>query len=115
MHTLDLTPDQLLTTTRSVRKRLDFDKPVPLHLIRQCLEIALQAPSASNRQTWHWIVVTDPDRRAAIGEFYRRAAADYLVSPRSAGRLFADDPDRAPVQARVGDSVVYLAEHMGEA
>jgi nitroreductase len=113
--TIDLTPDQLLTTTRSVRKRLDFERPVPLELVRECLDIALQAPSGSNRQTWHWVVVTDAEHRKAIGEFYRLAVADYLTGSGFAGRLFADDPTRAPVQARVGDSVAYLGEHMGAA
>lgn len=114
MPALELTPDQLLTTTRSVRKRLDLSRPVPMELIRECLEIALQAPSGSNRQTWHWLVVTDADQRAAIGELYRRAVAEYLDSPGAAGKLFADDPARAKVQNRVGSSVAYLGEHLGE-
>jgi nitroreductase len=112
--TLDLAPDQLLTTTRSVRKRLDFAKPVPLALVRECLDIALQAPSGSNRQSWQWVVVIDQEHRRAIGEFYRRAVADYLTGSGFAGRLFVDDATRAPVQARVGDSVAYLGEHMGD-
>jgi nitroreductase len=111
---LNLTPDELLTTTRTVRKRLDLQRPVPLDLVKDCLEIAMQAPSGSNRQTWHWIVVTDAAQRASIGDYYRRAVAAYLDSPGAAGRLFADDPDRARVQARVGDSVAYLGEHMGD-
>jgi nitroreductase len=111
---LDLTPDQLLTTTRTVRKRLDLTRPVPMELIRTCLEIALQAPSGSNRQGWHWLVVTDADQRAAIGELYRRAVAAYLDSPGAAGKLFADDEDRAKVQTRIGSSVAYLGEHMGQ-
>jgi nitroreductase len=110
----ELTPDQLLTTTRSVRRRLDLTRPVPLELVRECLEIALQAPSGSNRQGWHFVVVTDAEQRRAIGELYRRAVAGYLDSPGSAARLFADDPDRAPVQQRVGASVAHLGEHMGE-
>ena len=114
MTTLDLTPDELLTTTRTVRKRLDLDKPVPMELIRECIEIALQAPSGSNRQTWHWLVVTDAGKRAQIGEYYRRAVAEYLDSSGAAGRLYADDPDRAPVQKRVGSSVAYLGERMGQ-
>ncbi|MCW2858750.1 MAG: bluB 2 [Actinoallomurus sp.] len=56
-----MTPDELLTTTRTVRKRLDLTRPVPPELIGKCLEIALQAPSGSNRQSWQWVVVTDPD------------------------------------------------------
>jgi nitroreductase len=113
--TLDLTPDDLLTTTRTVRKRLDLDRPVPIELIKECIEIALQAPSGSNRQTWHWLVITDKEKRAAIGEYYRRSVASYLESSGAAGRLYADDPDRAPVQQRVGSSVAYLGERMGEA
>jgi nitroreductase len=72
--TVALTPDELLTTTRSVRKRLDLTRPVPLDLVLECLELALQAPSGSNRQGWHWLVVTDLQTRARIGELYRRGA-----------------------------------------
>lgn len=114
MTSLDLTPDELLTTTRSVRKRLDLERPVPLELVRECLDIALQAPSGSNRQQWHWVVVTDEGQRAAIGDLYRRAVESYLDSPGSAARLFAEDPERAAVQSRVGDSVAYLGERMGK-
>ena len=111
---LPLTPDELLTTTRTVRKRLDLTRPVPLDLVRECLEIALQAPSGSNRQGWHWVVVTDAEKRRAIGDVYRRVAEGYVRSAGSAGRLFQDDPERGPVQSRIGDSVAYLGEHMGE-
>ncbi len=55
-----LTPDELLTTTRSVRKRLDFTRPVEREVIQECLAIAQQAPAASNMQNWHFMVVTDP-------------------------------------------------------
>jgi nitroreductase len=113
MPTLPLSPDELLTTTRSVRKRLDLSRDVPLELVRDCLEVALQAPSGSNRQGWHWVVVTEPETRRIIGEYYRQAVADYLQSSGSAATLFADDPDRSPTQRRIGDSVAYLGEQMG--
>ncbi|MBB3082746.1 nitroreductase family protein [Geodermatophilus sabuli] len=112
--TLPLTPDELLTTTRAVRKRLDLTRPVSLELVRECLEIALQAPSGSNAQSWHWVVVTDPAQRAAIGEIYRQQVVRYAESRTFAGKLFADRPERSQVQHRVGDSAVYLGEHMGE-
>ncbi len=48
-----LTTDELLTTTRSVRKRLDLTRPVPPGLVQECLEIALQAPNGGMRQGWH--------------------------------------------------------------
>lgn len=114
MPTLPLTPDELLTTTRTVRKRLDLDRPVPMSLIRECLEVALQAPSGSNRQGWQWLVVVDPEQRRRIGEIYRAVTADYLASKYSAAKLFADDAERAAVQHRVGDSVAWLGEHMGD-
>jgi nitroreductase len=113
-YTLDLNPDELLTTTRTVRKRLDLDRPVPLELIRECIEIALQGPSGSNRQTWHWLVITEAEKRAAVGEYYRRAVEAYLAGPGAAGKLHADDPERGRVQRRVGDSVAYLGERMGQ-
>ena len=97
-----------------MRKRLDLSRPVPDELIRQCLQIALQAPSGSNRQGWHWLVITDADQRRAVGQVYRRPTEEYLASSGSAARLFADDPDRAPVQHRVGDSVAYLGERMAD-
>jgi nitroreductase len=107
-----LTPDELLTTTRSVRKRLDLTRPVPLDLVRQCLAIALQAPNGGMRESWHWIVVTDPQVRAQIGDFYRRSAEPYLARA-------AADPSRgagvgAGVMARVSSSSAYLARHIGQ-
>jgi nitroreductase len=109
-----VTPDELLTTTRSVRKRLDLTRPVDPELIRQCLEIAMQAPSGSNAQSWHFVVVTAAETRAAIGDYYRRSVASYLAAPTTAGKLFADVPERSAVQRRVGDSVAHLGKHMGE-
>jgi Nitroreductase family len=114
MPTLPLTPDELLTTTRSVRKRLDLTRDVPIDLVRECLEVALQAPSGSNKQGWHWMVITDENSRLMIGNYYRQAVASYLKSSGSAATLFPDDQERNAVQRRVGDSVAYLGEHMGE-
>jgi nitroreductase len=114
MATLPLSPDELLTTTRSVRKRLDLARPVPLELVRECLEIALQAPSGSNRQDWHWIVVTDPAQRAAIGAVYRRAFATYAADGGPGVDRYAGDPGRQATQRRVADSAAWLGDHMGE-
>jgi nitroreductase len=114
MPTLALTPDELLTRTRSVRKRLDLTRDVPIDLVHECLEVALQAPSGSNRQGWHWLVITDENRRRVIGDFYRQAVASYLKSSGSAAALFAGDQERSAVQRRVADSVAYLGDHMGE-
>jgi nitroreductase len=114
MPTLALSPDELLTTTRTVRKRLNLQRPVPIELVRECLEIALQAPSGSNRQGWQWIVIVDADLRRRIGDIYRETTLEYLSSRASAAKLFADDPGRAPIQQRIGDSVAWLAEHMGD-
>lgn len=114
MSLLNLTPDELLTTTRSVRKRLDLSRPVPLELVKDCIRIALQAPSGSNRQTWHWIVVTDAKQRGEIGRYYQRAVHTYLDSDGACGTLFPEDPERHAVQRRVGSSVAHLGDRMGE-
>jgi nitroreductase len=75
---LDLTLDELLATTRSVRKRLDLTRPVERQVLEECLRLAQQAPTASYAQNWHFVVVTDPDRRAALGELWRSVAGPYL-------------------------------------
>ena len=64
---LDLTPDALLATTRSVRRRLDLTRPVEREVLEDCLRLAQQAPTASYAQNWHFVVVTDPERRAGLG------------------------------------------------
>jgi|SRR5579875_1248724 len=114
MTTAPLTPDELLTTTRSVRRRLDLTRPVPDALVRECLETALQAPSGSNRQGWHWLMLTDPAVRAEVGEYYRQSFARYYSSGATAATQHAGDPERAAVQQRVTESALYLSEHMGE-
>ena len=111
---LDLDPDQLLSTTRAVRKRLDFGRPVPDELIRECVAMALQAPSGSNIVTMRFAVVTEPAKIAAIGTIYREVYAGYKASPGYAGSHPATGA-RALTQARVASSADYLGEHMGEA
>ena len=76
-----LTPKQLLTTTRSVRRRLDLERPVDPAVIRRCLEIATQAPTSVNAQHWHFVVVTDPHLRRGVADLYRRAWSDYATTP----------------------------------
>jgi nitroreductase len=78
---LELTPEQLLTTTRAVRRRLDLDRPVDPDTIRRCLEIAVQAPSSVNLQHWHFVVVTDQSTRSQLAGWYRRAWDDYADAP----------------------------------
>lgn len=102
---LPLTSDELLTTTRAVRRRLDLSRPVPLEVIREALEVALQAPSGGNRQQWHWIVVADPDIKAQIAAYYRRSHLAY----RAAGGEPTD-----PTAARVATSSDHLREVMAE-
>lgn len=70
--------DLLLTTTRAVRRRLDLDRPVEPAVIHDCLRLAVQAPTASNSQTWRWMVVTDADKRARIARLYAKFGAEYL-------------------------------------
>jgi nitroreductase len=71
--------DELLTTTRSVRKRLDLTRPVGRDVILECIRLAMQAPTASNAQDWRWLVITDADKRAAIADIYKSIGADYLA------------------------------------
>ena len=95
--------DLLLSTTRSVRKRLDLDRPVPREVILECLRMAVQAPTASNGQGWRWMVVTDPGSAPALAELYGSTAP---AVPRS-GRDGAMGSD--PQTIRVYKSALYLS------
>jgi nitroreductase len=77
---LDLTPDELLSTTRAVRRRLDLERPVEREVIEECLQLAQQAPSGSNLQTWRFVVVTDADKRRGLADLFRDVAEQYLAA-----------------------------------
>ncbi len=109
---LNLSADEVLSTTRAVRKRLDFDKPVSREVIEECLQLALQAPTGSNTQGWQWVFVTDPEKKKALADIY--AANFELYRAMGGPNLPADDP-RAEQQVRVVDSAMYLAENFHRA
>jgi nitroreductase len=97
--------DRLLTTTRSVRKRLDLDAPVDLDEIQECIGLACQAPTGGNVQDWRWVVVTDPDKRAGLAELYNRAAGPY----------FKANHDNIEARGITDmDSILSSAEHLAE-
>ncbi len=99
---LNLTNDELLSTTRAVRKRLDFDRPVPMSVVKECMEMAVQAPSGSNAQGWQFMFVTDPDKRAQIGEYYRQAFEIYKDMPVAIHKLHADSADTSLTSSKCG-------------
>ncbi|MFI8949759.1 nitroreductase family protein [Streptomyces sp. NPDC053750] len=100
-----LSGEELLTTTRSVRRRLDLDRPVDIRLVHEALSTALQAPNGSNDQPWQWIVVTDAERRGRLAECYRRAARPYLEA-------MAEQAAEEPERTGVWKASVHLSEHL---
>jgi len=109
---LDLSADEVLATTRSVRKRLDFDRPVEHDIIMECLELALQAPTGSNRQGWQWMFVTDEAKKLALRDIYMKNFTWYASQPRP---TYAGDDPRAAAADKVADSATYLADNMHRA
>ncbi|GFG97574.1 nitroreductase family protein [Mycobacterium timonense] len=110
--TLNLSADEVLATTRSVRKRLDFDRPVGRDVLMECLELALQAPTGSNAQGWQWIFVEDAEKKKAIADIYLANARGYLALPSAE---YPEGDTRGERMPKVKDSALYLAEHMHEA
>ncbi|WP_197499531.1 nitroreductase family protein, partial [Mycobacterium sp. 1245852.3] len=102
--TLNLSVDELLTTTRSVRKRLDFDKPVGRDVLTECLELALQAPTGSNSQGWQWVFVEDAEKKKAIADVYLANARGYLSAP---GAEYPEGDTRGERMGAVRDSATY--------
>ena len=116
MALLPLDPDQLLSTTRAVRKRLDFSRPVPDELIRECVSIAMQSPSGSNNMTMQFVIVKDPAKRKAIGDVYKQCYSIY----QSMDGVYIRSIDKGEANAnaqqqRSADSADFLGEHMGDA
>ncbi|MGE3588007.1 MAG: nitroreductase family protein [Ilumatobacteraceae bacterium] len=113
---LALSPDELLSTTRAVRKRLDFERPVPDDLIRECVGLAMQSPSGSNNMTMQFVIVRDPEKRQAIGEIYRQCYDVYRQLPGAYIRsIDKGDADSNAQQQRSADSADLLADRMGAA
>ena len=112
---LDLCADELLSTTRTVRRRLDFDRPVERRLLEECLRLAQQAPSASNSQMAHFVVVTDPVKKIALADLWRRGRVAYAQLPFSWRHYQYADPDHAATIPAMGRSVEHLADHLHRA
>ena len=108
---LSLPPDDLLTSTRSVRKRLDLARPVERSVVEECLSLALQAPTGSNRQGWHWVVVEDPAKKQALADLYGKNFDVYINMP---GQEYAPGDTRAAHMDAVRGSATYLREHFHE-
>src|SRR5437867_5186996 len=107
------TVDHLLTTTRVVRRRLDLSRPVGPEVLERCIEIALQAPTGSNAQGWHFVVVTDADKRAALADLYRRGF-DLLADAYASGLPYPEGDLRARQFPRMYESAAYLRDHLNE-
>lgn len=108
MH-LNLSADEVLSTTRAVRKRLDFDRPVSREVIEECLQLALQAPTGSNSQGWQWVFVTDPAKKQALADIYATNFAEYAKFAQS--NSYEEGDLRHEQRDRVTSSAMYLVEH----
>jgi nitroreductase len=109
--TLNLSSDELLTTTRTVRKRLDFSRPVPRALVEECIDIALQAPTGGFKQNWHWVVIGDETTKNAIASVYRQSWEQTAQS--SALPCYHGDDPRAKRMSKIVESGQYLADNIG--
>ena len=103
---LGLSADEVLTTTRAVRKRLDLTRPVPCEVLVECIDIAHQSPTGSNSQRWRWMIVEDADKRRAIADIYRTNFA--------AAYAGAEAPPAGSQAERVNQSAQHLADHLHE-
>jgi len=111
---VELTPDELLTTTRAVRRRLDLTRQVERELVAECVAIAMQAPNAGNRQKLHFVVVTDAQKRASLANIYRKGSETYFELRRSSLATGTGNPTNYRTEKRVYDSALYLRDHLHE-
>jgi nitroreductase len=109
---LGLSADELLSTTRAVRKRLDLNRPVETEVLLECLALAMQAPTGSNVQGWEWVFVTDPDKRKLVGDVYREKFGINAAKNRAADpeKVYGSNDVRAQGFGKLMDSVGYLSQ-----
>lgn len=98
--------DELLSTTRAVRRRLDLEREVPDDLLMRCIELAEQAPSGGDIASRRWIVVRDPETKAKIAELYRAAGGSETIK-RAEERRGSGHP-----KERIVESAAHLAENL---
>jgi nitroreductase len=98
--------DHLLKTTKQVRQRLDLTRPVPPELILECIDVASHAPMGGNQERNRWLVIDDPELKAAIAEPYQAVGRPYLAA--------GADSTATARQQRVIDSASFLVEHIAE-
>jgi nitroreductase len=110
---LNLAADEVLTSTRAVRKRLDFDRPVEREVIEECLQIALQAPTGGNSQGWQWLMITDDDKKRALADIYRANFTDYAKIAQS--NTYQEGDLRHEQRDKVTASAIYLVENFHRA
>jgi nitroreductase len=107
--------DEALSTTRAVRKRLDTSREVPVELVRQCVELALQAPAGSNVPRTRFVVVRDTQVRSAVASIYSEIYRDsYRDSAGYIGRVVRDDAAAARSQERTACSADALERALHE-
>lgn len=109
---MPLSAEELLTTTRAVRRRLDLTRPVERDVIEDCLRVAFQAPNGSNQQRYDWVLVDDAALRAEMATIYRAGLADRVVASRA--ERGGSAPSESDAQARMSASVYHLLEHLHE-
>ena len=98
--------DRLLTTTKQVRQRLDLTKPVPYDVLLECIDIASHAPMGGNLERNRWMIIDDPELKAAIGARFAQVGRPYLASN---SELRPDDRSQ-----RVIGSASFLVDHIAE-
>lgn len=108
---IGLTNDEVLTTTRSVRKRLDYERPVSREVVEECAQLAFQAPNGGNVQAWGWVCVDDPKLKAELADLYRLGMRDHINRDRTGEAPYVPGGGGA-AQQRMTESVMHLHDRM---
>jgi nitroreductase len=88
-------------------------EPVPDEVIWAILDAAVRGPSGGNRQAWGWVVVTDPEIKRHVAEWYREGwSAAY---GRRREQILAAPPETGGLSRRSFLAAEHLAHHLEEA
>lgn len=100
--------DGVLSTTRSVRFRLDLERDLDNELILDCIDVAEQGPGGGNQSSRRWLIIRDPAQKQAVSDIYLEAAGRWMIEARD--QLAGSDHPNAPTMR----SAAHLAEHLAE-
>lgn len=71
--------DHYLSTARSVRRKIDFERPISRKDLEACVNVAVQAPTGIPGETWRFLIVDDGETKQRVAAVYRDVITELMT------------------------------------